>query len=308
MKIERASLHFFHAGEIYMSTILIFIVIVLYSFQTLFCKLFTARYPGKQEAVTPLFCTIEGIFIFLFTFVWHGFRFRTDMVTLLLGIANALILWGYNTFLIKASEKGSYAFLNVMMLFGGIIVPIFYNSFILKSVPAPYQIGGIVLMLIACLLMNLKDIRLKETPRIYYLFCLLLFLFNGLYGVMLKVQSDHNEAQSGEMIMLTFGVMGLISLVQLICSEGRNTPALFRFNRGSIVALLTCLICAALAVNVVVLILPLVDISVYSTVANGGVLMLASLYAIFLFREKETPSTIIGIVLAVISITILSIS
>ena len=110
-----------------MSTILILAVILLYSFQTLFCKMFTDRYPGKPELASPVFGALEGVFIFLLSWVWQGFRFQADTLTLLLGIGNAAILLGYNTFLIKASSRGSYAFMNVMLLFGGILVPIYWT-------------------------------------------------------------------------------------------------------------------------------------------------------------------------------------
>ena len=59
--------------------------------------------------------------------------------------------------------------------------------------------------------------------------------------------------------------------------------------------------------NVLVLCLPLVNTVILYTVDNGGVLVLASLYSYFLFKEKFDPAKIIGIVLAVISITILSV-
>ena len=290
-----------------MSTILILAVILLYSFQTLFCKMFTDRYPGKPELASPVFGALEGVFIFLLSWVWQGFRFQADTLTLLLGIGNAAILLGYNTFLIKASSRGSYAFMNVMLLFGGILVPILYNSFILGDELKLYQIGGIGLMLLACLLMNLTEIRLKGTPLIYYVLCGLLFLFNGLYSVMLKLQSDHNPAQSGEMVMMTFGIMSLFAFAQLFAKEKKDTFAAFRLNKKAVLPLAVCLLCAGLAVNALVSVLPLVNVSIFYTVENGGVLLLSALYSIFLFQEKPTVSGIIGIILAILSITILSV-
>ena len=59
--------------------------------------------------------------------------------------------------------------------------------------------------------------------------------------------------------------------------------------------------------NALVSVLPLVNVSIFYTVENGGVLLLSALYSIFLFREKPTVSGIIGIILAILSITILSV-
>ena len=71
--------------------------------------------------------------------------------------------------------------------------------------------------------------------------------------------------------------------------------------------LVLSLLSAALAVNVLVLCLPLVNTVILYTVECGGVLVLASLYSYFIFKEKFDTAKIIGIVLAVISITALSI-
>lgn len=289
-----------------MSALLIFAVILLYSFQTLFCKLYTDRYPGRPDLASPVFCVLESVSIFLFTWAWRGFQFQADPTTVLLGFLNAVVLWGYNTFLIQASTRGSYAFLNVMMLFGGILVPIVYSTAFLNDPLKLHQIGAVVLMLAACVLMNLKEIKLKGTKPIYYLFCVLLFLSNGLYGVLLKVQSIHNEAQSNDMIMITFGIMGIIALLQLAAKERKNTLQAFRMNKKCMLPLVLCLLSAALAINALVYVLPLVNASVFYTVENGGVLVLSALYAVILFREKTSVSNVIGIILAVVSITVLS--
>lgn len=290
-----------------MANILVIVVIALCSFQTLFCKMFTDRYEGKRELASVVFCALDGGFICLFTWAWHGFRFQADTVTIALGILNAVIIWGYNTFLIKAGEKGSYAFLNVMMLFGGIVIPILYNTLVLGNALAIYQIGAIVLMLIACLLMNLQEISLKGTALIYYCFCGLLFLFNGIYGTILKIQADYSQAQFGEMIMITFGLMGCMALGQIWWKERKNMVFVFKTSGISWILLLICLLCAALAINATVLIIPLINVSVYYTIVNGGVLILSALYSVFLFHEKPTLVSMVGIALAITSITILSV-
>ena len=107
-----------------MSTILIAVIILLYSFQTLFCTLFNDRYTGSKAASPYVFCVVEAIAIPLVSLAFNGFRFAPSGLTVLLGVLNAAMLFVYNTSLIAAGRRGSYAFLNVMMLFGGILIPI----------------------------------------------------------------------------------------------------------------------------------------------------------------------------------------
>ena len=289
-----------------MSFLLIAVIILLYSFQTLFCKLYTDRYPGRADLASPIFCVLEGIFVTLFTFAFGGFRFSLSPFTLLMGVLNALALFAYNMSLIKAGSRGSYAFMNVIMLFGGLSVPSVYGAVFLNETISPPKILAIVAVLVACLLMNLEDIKLKNTPVSYYVFCLILFIANGMYGTFIKMQTVYRDDQKQEMVMLTFFLTGFIAFVQLLFSEKKNTLAAFRLNKKCILPLIICILSASLAINLLVLVLPLVNTAVLYTVENGGVLVLAAVYSVLFFREKLRPVKAAGILLAVAAITVMS--
>lgn len=289
------------------SALLILLIVVLYSFQTLFCTLYTNKYPGKPENASPVFCVLESVAIAVFTWAWIGFKFELSPMTLLFGVLNAVALFGYNTSLIKASSKGSYAFMNVAMLFGGILVPLLYTTVFLGDTLSWYQYAAIGLMLVSFVLMNYKEIKLKDTPWSYYIFCLLLFVCNGMYGTLLKMQSDYDVTQKNEMIILTYGIMGVIAFIQLAFKEKRDTFKAFKMNKKAILPLILCLVSAALAINVLVTVIPMVNTAVLYTVENGGVLVLSAIYSFIFFKEKPQLLTIIGIILAAASITVLSI-
>ncbi len=288
------------------SVLLIALIVVLYSFQTLFCTLYTNKYPGKAENASPVFCVLESVIIALFTWGWIGFKFEVSAMTLLFGVLNAVALFGYNTSLIKAGSKGSYAFMNVSLLFGGILVPLLYTTIILGDELNWYQYLAIGLMLVSFILMNYKEIKLKGTPKSYYIFCALLFVCNGMYGTFLKMQSDYNVNQKNEMIILTYGIMGVIAFIQLALKEKKDTLKAFRMSKKSVLPLALCLVSAALAINILVLVIPMVNTAVLYTVENGGVLLLSAIYSFIFFKEKPHVSTIVGMIVAAVSITVLS--
>ena len=97
------------------SVFLIIALVVLYSLQTLFCKFYSDNYTGKTELSSPVLCVVQSIAIAFLTFVFSGFNFNISWVSLIFGILNAAVLFGYNTSLIKAGERGSYAFMNMMI-------------------------------------------------------------------------------------------------------------------------------------------------------------------------------------------------
>ena len=290
-----------------MNFIYIGLIILLYSFQTLFCKLFSDRYPGKKELVSPVFCVIQAVFITFATFAFNGFQFHVSSLTLLFGISNGLILFGYNTSLIKAGTLGSYAFLNVCLLYGAILVPSAYGILFLHENITVLKIIGIIMMLIACVFMNMDEIKLKDNSIKYYIFCILLFLFNGAYCTIIKMQTIYFNEEKQSMVMITFSLMGIIALINLITKEKGSTLQAFKLNKKCLPSLTLCLISATLAINLLMYILPLIDTAVLYTVQNGGVLILSALYSVFLFKEKMSWQKTFGILIAVISITILSI-
>ena len=107
--------------------------------------------------------------------------------------------------------------------------------------------------------------------------------------------------------MLTFGLMGLVALIQLMAKEKKDTFKAFKLNKKCALPLALCLFSAAAAVNLLVLILPLVDTAVFYTVENGGVLLLAAVYSVLFFKEKLSTPKAIGVLLGIASITILSV-
>ena len=291
-----------------MSTLLIIGLVVLYSLQTLFCKFYSDNYPGKQELASPVLCVTQSIAIALLSFSFAGFKFEISLLSFVFGALNAAVLFGYNTSLIKAGERGSYAFMNMMMLFGGIFVPLVYSSATTGAFPSVIQCVAIGTMIIACLLMNIENIKLGGAKISYFIFCILLFLFNGLYGVLLKAQEQHNASESQEMVIISYGVMGVIALVQLLFKEKKTTPKAFHFNKKSTLYLILFLIISGLAVNVLVLLLEIINVTVLYTVDNGGVMMLSAIYSITLFKEKATLLKIIGIIIAIASLCVLGYS
>ena len=290
-----------------MNFVYIGLIILLYSFQTLFCQMFSDRYPGKSELSSPIFCIIEAVFITLATYAFNGFHFFVSPLTILFGILNGLILFGYNTSLIKAGKLGSYAFLNICLLYGAILVPSAYGILFLQEQLTLLKILGIIMMLAACIFMNLEEIKLKDSSIKYYIFCILLFLFNGAYCTIIKMQTIYHNEEKQSMIMITFALMGIIALINLINTEKGSTLQAFKLNQKCLPSLLLCLISATLAINLLMYILPLIDTAILYTVQNGGVLILSALYSVFLFKEKLSLKKILGITIAVISITILSV-
>ena len=298
------------------STLLIALMIVLYACQTLFCRLYNQRYPGEESTSPFVYNVIYGVFVSVVTFAVGKGRFAPSTATVLLGLLNGAVLFGYNLSLIKATAGGSYAVANLCLLAGGILIPLF-QSVIVYHVPLnTLQYAGVAVMLAAFLFLNLdgivggkKEAKAKTAAsRLFSLFCALLFLFNGLYGALLNAQQEATgNTQREEMIIVTFLFTALLGFAMLLAKRGRGSLAAFRQTKGSALCMLLCCISAAAALNLLMYVMQLVNVPVLYTVENGGVLVLSVVFAVFLFKEKITPFKAVGLLLALSSLVMLSI-
>lgn len=307
-----------------MATSVMFFLVLISSFQSLTFALFQKKYDGNSELATSVFSIAESIAVPLFTVIWLmfdinvttanisvryiGLDFNISLFTFIIAAFNAVALFFYNTYFIKASSTGSYSFLNVMMLFGGILVPIFYTSIFHNESVMLHQIIAIVLMLCSFVVMNYKDFSFKGTKWVYFLYCFMLFIANGMYSTFLKVQSIYKQSEFNEMILLTYVLMGALAFVKLILSQKKDTFKAFKMNKKAVLFLVLGVFTVAFAMNIYEVLITLVDTAVLYTVNNGGVIVLASVFSIVFFKEKIQHHKLLGILIAIISIILLTIT
>ena len=291
-----------------MTWFLIFLVVVVFTLQSLFLKLFSASYASKDAAATStVFSVAYGLFVGAVTLAVAGFRFAPSPVTLLLGALNAVALFGFNLSMIQASRLGSYSFQMLSSLFGGILVPMIYGAAVLGEALTAMQLAAVGLMLVSFVLMNLRGLTFRGSSPAFLMWCGILFLSNGFYGVLMNEQQYRMAgAQRNEMIMLTFFGMACLTAVIQLFRDPKLLITGFRMSKKSALFLILCCAVAALGAHMTLYILTLVDQTILYTADNGGVLVLSVILSRVLFREKLTRWQLVGIALATASIVMLS--
>lgn len=229
-------------------------------------------------------------------------------MTLALGVASGVMLFIFNLSLINASRSGPYAFQSIMMLFGNTLLPMLFSVLWWGDHLTELQLVGIVVMMLSFVIFNLKGLQFDGLKNGYFLWVVLLFISNGVYGILLDSQQRlMHQTQRNEMIITTFLVSALISLIYLIIIQGKLAPKAFCMGAKNWIFALLSSICAALAVNILMLALQLVPASILYTVDNGGVLILCALLGAVVLHEKLEKHMTAGLAVAVVSLIILGI-
>lgn len=283
--------------------ILLLVMMTLYSFQSLFCRLYTsARNGGGAIQFSVFYSAFAG----LCTLAINGFAYHPSVTTVVLGLINAMMLLTYNVAMVKCGNLGSYAFMMICVLSGGILVPMIYDVAYLGCSFSALQIAAVALMLISFIVMNLDGIAAKKNVR-YLLLCATLFVVNGLYGVFMNLQQTlMHFTQRNEMIITAFlGMAAVTTAFELLFARGSFLEG-FRMGRRAAVCVLVSAACATAAVNLLMYLMRLMNLTVLNVVNNGGVLVLSAVFAFTLFREKLELRKVLGMALACASIVILS--
>lgn len=290
---------------------LLLILTLLFSWQSFFARRYTESYAGpKASDASNIYNIVYGSVIALLTFVIAGFRYAPSLPTVLLGVLNAGMLITYNMSLVKGSILGPYSFLMLCPLSGGILVPMVWNMLFMGERLSGVQFLGIALLIAAIVIMNLSGLTFKgEKPKkSFFIFCAILFLVNGFYGQLMNIQQAvMNGAQREEMIMTTFGVTAIAVTIGMLRRPADLKKGFRMGKKSAVYAAIACVVATTAANLMVYLISVMESATILFAIDNGGVMLLSAVYSIVFFKEKATPSQLIGMALSVLSIVLLSI-
>ena len=110
---------------------------------------------------------VYGLVVTVISLIFSGFVFEFNVITLLFGIANAVALVGYNAFLVKASQTGSYSIMMVFNLSGGIVIPAVVSVFFGDKLSI-IQILSILLIFVSVYMLSKKEEDVKNSAIFFW--------------------------------------------------------------------------------------------------------------------------------------------
>ena len=279
--------------------LLILLLILIYTGQSFFCKLYTKYYPGDADATTPVFSVVSGFTTALAALVFAlcALPFHWNWQIIVLGVLNSVVLAIYNFSMVKASGCGPYSVQMSLMLSGGILLPAFISYAYGKGLEPLGWLFVAIIVISVFLVSKKKGESLLSGNLKFWVFCLILFLFNGLYGAILAHQGAYAvTAQSkNELIICTFGMSGLINFVIGLTQRKGKFVKDFKQNGKSGLFLLLCSLCTASAI---ILISTLINNGMNTTILftfdNAGVLLFSVLFSFIFFKEKLSVLNLTG--------------
>ncbi len=223
-------------------------------------------------------------------------------VTALQGIAN-----------IAALQIGPMSYTSVIISFSSLITALSGAAFFGESLGWA-QIVGIVLMLVSFVLAAHSDGDTKKANVKWLFLCLVAFCATGAIGILQKVhQSSEHRNELNAFLVVAFissAILCTLFAALLKRRERKENPV----NRESKekknfwllpVIMIAGGVCVALNNKYNLYLSGVMDSAVFFPIVNGGGLLLATLAAVLLFRERLSKKQWIGVFFGIASVVFL---
>lgn len=209
-----------------------------------------------------------------------------------------------------ALRIGPMSYTTVIISFSTIMSALSGVMFFKESI-ALIQIVGIVLMLLSFVFaVDTKSESEKKANLRWLAICMLAFFAVGFIGIMQKIhQSSPHKNELNAFLVVAFVTSAIVSLLISLplmkkekdCSEkiSRKASAIF------IAAILVGGIGTALNKKLNLYLSGVMDSAVFFPIVNGGSLILTTLAALVIFRERLTIKQWFGIAVGMVSVILL---
>lgn len=215
---------------------------------------------------------------------------------------------------LQALEMGPFSYTSVIVSLS-MLIPTLSGAVVWGEHIYPIQIVGIVLM-VGCLILSVDFTgEQKKSSLKWLLFCGLAFLGNGAIGIMQKLhQNTVYKEELNQFLVIAFIASALFSVIMIKVSKKTDKVQTAEVDESQKKKLLTLkpimiMIVGGLCIgisNVLNLYLSgAMDSAVFFPVVNGGCLILTTLSALILFKERLSVKRWIGILLGIIAVILL---
>lgn len=281
-------------------------LIFLNSLQGLSCKMYAMHYTGDSRNVSLVYCAATGVITTLISLITNGFRYAPSLITLCIGIAGALMLYGTYHAMIRATAIGSYSFYSICACFGGTLIPLLIASVVYGQSFRISQVAGIVLSLFSFVFFywaNAKKEGAAKRDKLqmkYLLYCILGSVCVGIYNQIISTQQillDHTESR--EMVITVYLGMAIMCLIGLWAQNGAKTGRALQLNRRAGAYLLACGLILPVYMIALLVLFRNFRPEVFYLIGNSGYMIFAAIYSRILFHERFTRTMIAGMLCAV---------
>ncbi len=254
---------------------------------------------GTHMRTSLIFTFIAGALTAAFFFVFNGMKVSVTPFSLIMVFLNALTTTAYTLISFTLLKLGSMALYSLFLMSGGMVLPFIWGVAFLGEPIKLFNVLGLILILAGVILSNFNP---KNFSFKVLLLCIAVFVLNGFTSITSKVHQVETvyACVSGLEFVVLGGVMRFV-LSAIVLLFVRREPTEKQEEKGSFKLSLLLIVGSVLASGLSFFLMLVSAVAVPATVlypfTSGGSIILSTLIARVLFKEKLNVRLILSIVL-----------
>ena len=299
-----------------------------FGFQFIFSKLYQRRTDGTlHAALWSALLSMVAMFLFFipYNLILHGHVLVTNPAAWMWGCAYAVCGVVCSVCTLLAMKTGSVSAVVVYCLLGGMVLPALYGIFFEHEQPSVWRWIGLAVLTVAILppmFLNGKkaDTEAHSTKdRVIYVICsLLVFLTNGGVSIITTVASRYalDEACTDTDFLLICSALRLAMAAVLVAVVSLSRKQFLPVDRktgrsaaGIVMLLLFGILLCYTVLNGMgnvfnLLCAKTMDATIQYPVISASCIVISTVAAYFIFKEKPGRGDLIGVILSIIGIVL----
>lgn len=279
--------------------IFLIIAALLFSVQFLFQKAYQ-RKEWESLSSAFLFSGIYAAVGMAYLLIATGFRLEFSLFSLGLAVVYGTAVLACTYCSVNALKNTDISTFSAFMMLGGMLLP-FVSGLTFFHEPLTYAVFLCCALIILALLLEYLAKKGAEKKTLKY--CFIVFILNGLCGVLSKTHEYFTAANIDSMSYMFYGYAAVVVIVFAYYLIKGKAP-----KPKKAVSLIYCgLYSAATTVaNLLTLFaLKVLPASVNYPFLTGGTMLFSTLIGVFLLKEKIKPLNVVAIAAALLAVVLL---
>lgn len=298
----------------------IFIIISVFGFALQFVLMQIYEKQIKQNLITGIFLTIiTNVVGAVFFFAINLCKINISERAIFLAGLLAVDMVAYNLLSLRALSLGNLAVYSMFMMLGGMALPVLYGVIFLKEDLSVCKIIGLISLTVFMVLQALSSrnksgekqqansqdqtAKEKQKNRIYFLYCMTVFIVNGLTGVISKAhQVGENAVDEKSFLVLSCAFTVILGLLIFVIERLATRKKTLQKELMAMLKAKPLGISAALGIVMyganyfLLLAARTVPASAQFPIVSGGVIALSALASVLIFKDKLSKTETVAVV------------
>ena len=270
-------------------------------------NILTKNYFVKAKSTSPyIFSGFSVLFSLSYFTITGASSFDFSQISKLLPYSLSFaVTYGLAVISSKASIGCGPLSLSTLFSSYSLMIPTFWGIFVSGDKVTLLSIGGITLLILSIILVNLKKEDSRITPK-WIFFVVLGLVSNGICTLIQRLQQENFKGTyKSEFMVIALAIVAFFMLTVFITADAKRKSILsdrqLYLNAG-----LTGLANGFTNHMTMLLVAYLSSSVMYPTISAGSI-VISTLAAIFIYREKLSKMKIAGFVIGTVSVILLNI-